>query len=265
VQLPDSQQTLVTVTTDIEEPVLPLVTINDDSLEFPNGIASKLIILGNSGGGSYNWSLWQEVTSDWISISPNSGIVAMEPETLTVIIDTTELNAGIHAGTLGVTTDAGNFSIFVQSIVGSMIFHCNFDTPQEFQRNWSGDWIVEDSALVGAPGDSIVLRPEIAPVVTNIRRIVVTGSISGGIAVYPDDPHGIHTEYPSISIGGVETRWVGGSRYGNRSNFSASLGPDGPVTPVGPLELSTWVRRDYGEGSYVEGAVQLYWLEIWEK
>ncbi len=260
IQLPDSQRTLVSVTAEVVAPVPPLVIVSEDSLEFPDGITAKQMVLCNGGEGSYTWSLWPDVTSDWISIRPNSGMVGQEPETLRVRIDSERLIPGRTTGRFGVTTDAGDFTVFVGATIGEVIWSCGFNTQEEFRRNWTGDWRSGNSVLIGGPGDSMSLRPEVAPVVKDIHRIVVRGRMDADLTV-TYEYGGWGTRFQNFAIAGR-----GALKRCSWASYIAYASPNDPDVPVGPLELSIWIPTDFGEGiSYGWGTIQLYTLEIWEK
>ncbi|OQX83402.1 hypothetical protein B6D60_10535, partial [candidate division KSB1 bacterium 4484_87] len=98
----------VTVTASKEVPDL---SVSPQSLDFGSSEISKYFMISNSGSGTLTWDVSDD--QDWINISPTSGSTNFETDQVTVTVDRSNLAAGVHTGTITITSSGGTETVSV--------------------------------------------------------------------------------------------------------------------------------------------------------
>jgi hypothetical protein len=78
-----------------------------DSLDFSSNIVSHFINLENEGSEPYSFSAIVTSGSEWLSVNPSFGSVSNNTVLLTATADRSNLENGIHEGTIAVTPSVG--------------------------------------------------------------------------------------------------------------------------------------------------------------
>jgi formylglycine-generating enzyme required for sulfatase activity len=78
----------------------PELTVSPDTLDFGGALSELTFTIANSGTGSMNWAVSENV--NWLTVDEESGSASTETDTITVTVDRTNLTAGDHEGTIAV-------------------------------------------------------------------------------------------------------------------------------------------------------------------
>ena len=90
---------------------VPDLSVSPQSLDFGSSEEDKSFFITNSGTGTLTWNVSDD--KDWISVIPVSGSTSFETDELNVKVDRSNLGAGIHTGTITVTSNGGTETISV--------------------------------------------------------------------------------------------------------------------------------------------------------
>ena len=96
----------------VRQPATPLLSVTPMELDFGPSESSLTLQIGNTGGGTLDWSISENPDKPWItSISPASGTDAA---TVTVTVDRAQLAGNSDSGTLLVTSNGGDQNVTVK-------------------------------------------------------------------------------------------------------------------------------------------------------
>ncbi|MBC8185658.1 BACON domain-containing protein, partial [candidate division KSB1 bacterium] len=90
---------------------VPDLSVSPQSLDFGSSETDKSFFIMNSGTGTLTWNVSDD--KDWITVNPASGSTSFETDQLNVTVDRANLAAGIHTGTITVTSNGGTETISV--------------------------------------------------------------------------------------------------------------------------------------------------------
>lgn len=92
--------------TTAEEPPLPILAVDPDSLGFGSAGTESSFTIANGGDGTLTWTITDD--REWISVTPTYGNTMAETDNVTVTVSRVGLSGGSYSGTVTVTPNAGN-------------------------------------------------------------------------------------------------------------------------------------------------------------
>ena len=108
------------------EPIVPVLKATPTKLDFGQETTTLALDITNSGKGTLQWSINEEIA--WLSCSPSSGTTNKESSSVVVTVSRAELERGNYNGTLVISSNGGSQEIPVSMSVESV----NLDvTPAE--------------------------------------------------------------------------------------------------------------------------------------
>ena len=94
----------------------PTLALTPTSLDFGVTPVMSSILITNIGGGTLYWQASKQ--KSWISISPSSGSLSSgKSQTINVVVNRTDLKAGLYNDTISITSNGGNASVSVSMTV----------------------------------------------------------------------------------------------------------------------------------------------------
>ncbi|MFZ4798700.1 MAG: LamG-like jellyroll fold domain-containing protein [Bacteroidia bacterium] len=98
-------------------PNTPSLSVNLTNVDFGSNLTTLPIEIKNSGAGTLQWSIVENIT--WISINPISGSTTTETDAINVLADRTGLSQGTYNQSFSITSNGGNATITVSLIIAN--------------------------------------------------------------------------------------------------------------------------------------------------
>ena len=96
-------------------PIEPIIETSVTSLDFGDDLTSLPVSITNSGQGTLEWSISEDV--NWITINPLSGSTTTEISNIVISIDRSGLAQGNYNQSISILSNGGNITISITMVV----------------------------------------------------------------------------------------------------------------------------------------------------
>jgi hypothetical protein len=206
----------------VEIPHNPLLSIDRQALNFGEKESSQTIVIRNTGTGRLSWNVQED--TEWLAVSPSAGTTLDEEDTLTFVVDRSNLGRGTFSATVKITSEETQKEVVVEMVVRESSGSKPVANAGPDQVGNMGDVIYLDGSGSSDPdGDELTFSWELKeglPIElnsTNSPTIVFSPSSPGSytfILVVSDrenesDPDEIvvtinESSLPAVEVGGAE-------------------------------------------------------------
>jgi uncharacterized protein YjdB len=105
---------VVDITLDLE-PIVPILEVSTQSLDFGSELTTLSLYISNKGKGTLSWSI--EHPSSWFTCSPKAGATTTERSSVVVTVTRNQIEKGSHQKTFSITSNGGSLDITVTMTV----------------------------------------------------------------------------------------------------------------------------------------------------
>ena len=201
------------------EPIVPILKVTPTKLDFGRELGSVALDITNSGKGTLQWNINEEIP--WLTCSPSNGTTIKEFSSVVVSVSRTEMERGNYNGTLVITSNGGSQEIPITMSVESINLRV---TPEEadfgsltnslqltLKNTGSGTlkYTVESSnkwLILNKESGSVTQTDYIEAIVSREGLSVgkynatISFSVSGGNVVVPVKMEVAVNEKPTVSV-----------------------------------------------------------------
>lgn len=100
------------------EPIVPVLTVTPSKLEFGNELTTLALDITNTGKGTLQWSIAEEIS--WLTCQPDKGSTINESSSVVVSVSRSEMERGNYNGMLVISSNGGSQEIPVSMSVESV-------------------------------------------------------------------------------------------------------------------------------------------------
>lgn len=138
-------------------PGAPEFVVSSQEVDWGTVETSAELTLQNNGDGTITWSAVPGENTDWISsVTPEAGsLESGNPETVTILIDRANLDAGEYNGELIFSTNIGEYTIALHATVQSAseyVIRVNAGAAEEYVDSNGMEWLADQSYTPGGFG-----------------------------------------------------------------------------------------------------------------
>jgi uncharacterized protein YjdB len=108
---------IVDITLELE-PLIPILKVSNQSLDFGNEQTTLSLDISNTGKGALNWSITH--TPSWFTCSPMAGTTETEKSSVTITVSRTQKEKGSYKETFSITSNGGSQDITVTMTVSGV-------------------------------------------------------------------------------------------------------------------------------------------------
>lgn len=201
------------------EPIVPILKVTPTKLDFGQEITTLALDITNSGKGTLQWNINEEIP--WLTCSPSNGTTIKEFSSVVVSVSRTEMERGNYNGTLVITSNGGSQEIPITMSVESINLRV---TPEEadfgsltnslqltLKNTGSGTlkYTVESSnkwLILSKESGSVTQTDYIEAIVSREGlsagkyNATISFSVSGGSVVVPVKMEVAVNEKPTVSV-----------------------------------------------------------------
>ncbi len=104
-------------------PIVPDLEVSVPALDFGETLTSLSFTITNTGNGSLNWSITEQIP--WLVINPTSGTVTNQSSSVAALVDRSGLNPGNYLESITIVSNGGNATILISMQVQGPVLEVN--------------------------------------------------------------------------------------------------------------------------------------------
>ncbi|NQT34680.1 BACON domain-containing protein [bacterium] len=113
----------------------PILSLSETLLDFENELSELTFDITNTGGGTLEWEISENVS--WFTVSPDSGATIDQTERITIAVSRTGLPIGNYSGELIVESNVGDRTVsIIMSITEVLIWSYEVGNNDDIDTMW---------------------------------------------------------------------------------------------------------------------------------
>ena len=113
----------------------PILSLSSIQLDFENELSELTFDITNTGGGTLEWEISENIS--WLTVSPDSGATIDQTERITVAVSRTGLPIGNYSGELIVESNVGDRTVnIIMSITEVLIWSYEVGNNDDIDTMW---------------------------------------------------------------------------------------------------------------------------------